>query len=93
MTFDLDGGFKFISKKQTLFFKGENLSGTSMNVICDAIIVLFFFIYLDTCGAEESKSAGHGNDVTVVVCFHLRQEGLRHLVKKKTSHVHCPPAQ
>lgn len=83
MTFDLEGGFKFISKKQTLFFKGENLSGTC----------LFFFMYLDTCGAEESKSAGHGNDVTVVVCFHLRQEGFRHLVKKKTSHVHCPPAQ
>lgn len=37
---------------------------------------------LHTSRAEESKSAGDGHDVSVVLCFHLRQEGLRHLSER-----------
>lgn len=36
--------------------------------------------YLYTCSAEQSESTGDGYNVTVVLCFHLRQEGLCHLL-------------
>lgn len=36
--------------------------------------------YLHTCSGEQPKSAGNSYNVTVVLCLHLRQEGLCHLL-------------